>query len=477
MDLVVERDEPDHRRMLLSLEEEDEATEAEDTDSEQAEEEVKQEEQEENVEVVKNNSDIEIPPKPEDYEEPDQTLQDSKIELAVPTEPPQATKAPAPTEPPLPIEKKPPNPETDATITDLAKQEIGNWMDGGPKVPGETEQKGESDENTGDETADSDTDEKKDSNTEPSEMDIVVPNNEEEEEAINENIETWEEEHGKQKPDVEDEDEDDDDGGMDIPQTEEEEQKVNEEIEEWEEEHGKPKPQTEVTTEAPEDSGSSYVDIPIAEEETNGTKDEEEPIDTSDSTSAPESLETANPLIVSPSWTPPKIEPVHTLKPREPTTPPVKPLQPTLAPVPMPTSNVFSTPTGSSMTSNHQEDQACQEYDPQTASYLLCKNNIPPMAGSIAVVGVPLLIILCCCWKYCCGRSKKDINSRGEYRQVANTYGDASFDNAFSEDISDDEDDLEDASWGESNGRRVLEMRNMGQRKGDDDLSLEEMNG
>mmetsp|Transcript_10391 Transcript_10391/g.26131 ORF Transcript_10391/g.26131 Transcript_10391/m.26131 type:complete len:345 (-) Transcript_10391:98-1132(-) len=344
-------------------------------------------------------------------------------------------------------------------------------MDGGPKVSGETKQEEESNQNANDETSDSGTDEKKESNAEPSEMDIVVPNNEEEEEAINDNIETWEEEHGKQKPGVEDDEKDDD--GMDIPQTEEEEQKVNEEIEEWEEEHGKPKPETEVATEAPEDSGS----IPIAEEETNETKDEEEPIDTSESTSAPEPPETANPLIVSPSWTPPKIEPVHTLKPREPITPPVKPLQPTLAPVPMPASNVFATPTGSSMTSKHQEDQACHEYDPQTASYLLCKNNIPPMAGSIAVVGVPLLIILCCCWKYCCGRSKKDINSRGEYRQIANTYGDASFDNAFSEDISDDEDDLEDASWGESNGRRVLEMRNMGRRKGDDDLSLEEMNG
>lgn len=99
------------------------------------------------------------------------------------------------------------------------------------------------------------------------------------------------------------------------------------------------------------------------------------------------------------------------------------------------------------------------------------------------------LILIGCCYKYCCGGGRgKDggKGGRGEYRAIANTYGDASFDNAFSDNFSDDEDgdgdgdDLEaDASWGKSNGRRVLEMTDLGNNTGRDDLglSLEEMNG
>lgn len=142
--------------------------------------------------------------------------------------------------------------------------------------------------------------------------------------------------------------------------------------------------------------------------------------------------------------------------------------------VPAPTA--FSTPTGNSVVSQ-QEDVACQDYGTQTLAYMLCLYNIPPAAAPALGVGIPLLIILCCCWRFCCGKSKKESNSRGEYRQIANTYGDANYDNAFSEDFSDEEDDMEDMAWGESNGRRVLEMKNMGRRRGDDDLSLEEMNG
>ncbi len=486
MDLLRGQVEPNRRRM-----ENDEAAEGdlseqkekevEDQNDEKPKEEEETDEADEVADLAKYSSDSdsfsEIPPKPEDFVEPDQTLQDSKIEVTFPTEAPQATRAPPPMEPPPPIEEEPSFPKNDATMTDLAKQELGNWMEGGPKASGNTEQEEEEETETkaADENVDSGAIENEDDYTEPSEMEIIVPETEEEEEAIDNEIEEWEEEHGKEKPHEDEEENDDDVGEMDIPQTKEEEEKVNEAIEEWEEENGKPKSDAEVVIELPADSGTPDVDNAIEEEGNNESKDEEELIDTE--TTVPESLETVNPLVVSPSWTPPKIQPKHTLRPNAPPSPTVQPRQPSLAPVPMPTSNAFSTPTGGAMVTNPQGDQACAEYGPETAAYLLCKNNIAPMAGSIVGVGVPLLIILCCCWKNCCGRSKKEVNSRGEYRQIANTYGDASFDNAFSEDISDDEDDLEDASWGESNGRRVLEMRNMGRRKGDDDLSLEEMNG
>ena len=402
MNLVSEHGDKNHRKM------EDEATEQAEENEEEKETEKQQQE------VKKDSNDEESPPKPEGY---------------VPTDNPPTI----------------PYPETNATITDLAKQELGNWMSGGPNASeGGEEQEDKSSQNEGDNNAEG-------NYADPSEMDIAVPETEEEEEEIDEEIEEWEEDHGKAKPDGKDED----GGGMDIPQTEEEEEKVNEEVEEREENNGKPNPGDDVAEESTSDEEEELIET-----------ETEKPIE---DTKAIESTPAVNPLIVtSPSWTPPDIKPKHTLAPRS----------PTVAPVPaMPSPTALATPTGNTVVAKQQEDLACQEYGSQTASYLLCKNNIPPMAGFAVGLGVPLFIVLCCCWKYCCGRSKKDTNNRGEYRQIANTYGDASFDNAFSEDISDDEEDLEDASWGESNGRRVLEMRNMGRRKGDDDLSLEEMNG
>eukprot|EP00536_Pseudo-nitzschia_multiseries_P016495 jgi/Psemu1/313238/fgenesh1_kg.1129_\ len=116
-----------------------------------------------------------------------------------------------------------------------------------------------------------------------------------------------------------------------------------------------------------------------------------------------------------------------------------------------------------------------------------------PVPNSYLLAGlVPLLLLLLCicscCWCWCCGcgsgrggrrRRKKD--KRGDYRAVANTYRDATFDNAFADRFSDDDDssydDPEDRSWKRSKGRRVLEMKKLGKRKGDDNLSLEEMNG
>ena len=107
---------------------------------------------------------------------------------------------------------------------------------------------------------------------------------------------------------------------------------------------------------------------------------------------------------------------------------------------------------------------------------------------------MPLLLI-CVCYKYCrrccCGGSTKD-DARGEYRTIAATYGDASYDNAFSENFSDDEDDnaFQDDSWDQAGGKRVLELGTLGkntksngdagrsQRVGANGrLSLEEMNG
>ena len=106
------------------------------------------------------------------------------------------------------------------------------------------------------------------------------------------------------------------------------------------------------------------------------------------------------------------------------------------------------------------------------------------------------MFAICCCWKhYCGGKSKGKDGQRGEYRAVASTYGDASFDNAFTDNFSDDDDDdfgfmnerntrndnnnnidgdVEE-SWGKSGGKRVLEMSNLSSSQ--DNLSLEEMNG
>ena len=373
--------------------------------------------------AANNNIGEEIPPKPEDFEEPDKTIQDSQIEVDVPTAAPIATDPPAPVEP-LPKTPAPtqPYPRPDASITDLAKQELGNLLTGGPKPPEGSDATNANDDNTAG-----------DNDQEPSEMDILVPETEAEEEEIDAEIEEWEEEHGKPKPEEQNEEE-----LVPEPSEEDEEDETNE--------------ATSTETEEPE---------------------------------VPASSPTINPLVVTPSWTPPDIEPQHTLKPEPaPTKAPVPVPPPTMAPiwlppptrapvrVPAPTS--VSTPTGGSVVTQ-QEDVACQDYGTQTIAYMLCLYNIPP-AVAPALAGVLLLIVLCCCWRLCCGKSKKEFNSRGEYRQIANTYGDADFDNAFSEDFSDEEDD-EDMAWGESNGRRVLEMKNMGRRRGDDDLSLEEMNG
>jgi hypothetical protein len=269
--------------------------------------------------------------------------------------------------------------EGENAFTDLAHQEIGSWMGGGPKPKGSYD------------------------DLEPSEMEIEVPMTEEEEEEIDEEIEDWEEEHGKVPilP-IDDtntgQDEGDRPDGMYIPQTEKEEKEINDEIKEWEEEH---------------------------------EEDEEDNNWEPTSTETPEAPPTpVDPLVVSPSWTPPKIEPKHTLATGT----------PTMAPMP----SAFETATG-----------------------------ITNTAFTAAVV-VPIMIIVCCLLKYFLGRSKQQDSGRGKYRAIDNAFSD----NVFSEEFSDDEDDLEnDVSWRKSKGKRVLEMSKIRKRNGDADLSLQEMNG
>lgn len=414
------------------------------------------------------NGDGEIPPKPEDWEEPSTTLEEESENVEHPTDAPR-TQPPAEQKTPPPVAPALPYPETNATLTDLAKQEVGNFMAGGVQLAPE--------EGIPPPPEDHEEDSAYPPKEEPSITDLA---HQELGNLAGDGEEPTAEEETTKDSDYDEPSE----MGIVVPTTEEEEEEIDEEIEEWEEEHGKPKPGE--TTSA-EDETAKETQAPTTSGTTSGTssgtssgtltatgsgsstlssaKDQDEEITLGGSP-------TVNPLVVSgPSWTPPKVEGKHTLAPRDhvPTMAPVP--VPTMAPVPVPTA--VQTPRDFDPNTEVLLDR-CKQYTTQKA-YILCKYNIPPMAAT-AVPLVILLLLLCCCYRCCCSKSTKKDTGRGEYRQIANTYGDASFDNAFSEDISDDEEDLEDASWGESNGRTVLEMRNLGRGKGDG-LSLEEMNG
>jgi len=132
-------------------------------------------------------------------------------------------------------------------------------------------------------------------------------------------------------------------------------------------------------------------------------------------------------------------------------------------------------------------EKPCHSLSAHTVAHFSCETGAPSIILYGFLAFLPLLLI-CCCYKYCCGGNQKGRDVKGEYRVVANTYGDASFDNAFSDNFSDDEDedfgsksngnennngDVEE-SWGKSGGKRVLEMSKLAAK---DDLSLEEMNG
>ena len=340
---------------------------------------------------------------------------------------------------------------TDAQFTDLAHQEISNLMVGGPKemvttsseqqqtqdadhddpedhLAPQTMQDGKNeDENTSTDLTHQDPNGGSYDDQEPSEMEIEVPMTEEEEKEIDEEIEEWEEEHGKIPMDDTNNNGEDDEGGdsMYIPQTEEEEKEINDEIEEWEEENGK------------------GIDLD-GEDENNST----EPPETEVPAPTP-----VDPLVVSPSWTPPKVTPKHALATGTPTMAPVS------VPVPMP--SAFDTPTDSIPAATNT-DTISNNNDKNTSTAFML------------AVSLPFIIIACCLLKFCFGKSKQQDTGRGKYRAIDTAFSD----NVFSEDFSDDEDDLEnDSSWGESNGKRVLEMSKIRQRNGDADLDLQEMNG
>jgi len=346
--------------------------------------------------------------------EPPQTLlHHTSSDITFPTMSPVKKAPTTPTEPPLlPLVHL--YPPTDASFTDLAHQEIENWIGGGPKNSEDSGPPDETNVTTPDDDEEAIEKVKKEVDEEVP-PDGMVPPPDDEEEEIDEEIDEFKKE-------------------------------IDEKIEEWEQDPENDTPESNHLTKKKKKPKPKNND------------------DEAETTTEPMAPATANPLVVSPSWTPPKVKPKHELATAN----------PTIAPV-----GSFAMPTDTITT---QEDllEACHEFDANTVAQFSCEMGIPAIAAYGVLAFLPLLIIGCC-WKYCCGRSKTNNSDKGEYRAVNNIYGDASYDNAFSEDFSDDDvgadDDLEDATWGGSNGRRVLEMSDLGRRKGDGDLSLNEMNG
>ena len=371
------------------------------------------------------------------------------------------------------------------TITEFAEQEIGNWMNEKPVILGDTPVQDsppvppkESAPTKHATYTDLTTEEEGNAGasfTEFAEQELGNMMGDGKS-SQNDNNATPKDEAKENAPDEEEPEEKEE---MDIPQTEEEEEEVNEEIEEWEEEHGKGNiPQTvedeeEKKKDQSKDNENKNNERPpldnqeevhevvkeTVEEDSNNLN-----LDAVGKDEVPAESPTTNPLVVSPSWTPPKVPKKHQLATRSPTMAP--------KPVVAKEHQGIKEHQGMDVPDNME---ACQEFGTGTAAYLLCKNNIPPFYVSLAGAGLLLAFLFCCCCKFCCRKSKKADETRGKYRQIANTYGDPSYDNAFSADYSDDEDDLEDATWGQSNGRKVLEMKDLGRRGGG--LSLEEMNG
>lgn len=175
----------------------------------------------------------------------------------------------------------------------------------------------------------------------------------------------------------------------------------------------------------------------------------------------------------------------------------IPPTPATLSAVP-PTPLITSTPTNSPIsivastvtpTMTPEDFPPCHSFDAHTISHFSCNTSVPTVLVYSTVSFVPLLLILCC-WKYYYGGKSKGNDVRGDYRAVSATYGDASFDNAFSDNFSDDDDEdfgiigtdrrksnntveIEE-SWAYGS-TSTLEMSNLGNTQ--EDLSLNEMNG
>jgi len=445
-----------------------------------------------------------IPPKPDDYVDVPPTwpnLLDAVIAVPTlaPVVPPPTPEAPPP--PPPTVEAF--YPPSSATITDLAEQEITNWMSGGPKVSLESEEDAETGAN--DEVLDEVDDFDQGGNVVPETEDEAEEIDEELPESIDDDEKTG---SNDEALDTQEDDFEQEPSEMDIvvPETEEEEEEINEEIEEWEEEHGKDTstdspsdPATDGSTSAPTSTStlSSTIEEAVAVADESGLA----PPDEMDVPTQEEEEEVIEEEIAEFKNDVDEME--EEWNEDHPNTPPPTDMK---TEVPRdfltPTTSMDNEPMHDMSMGKHTIDcdaykpksvsyrlcqyhipiatdtTDCLVYDPQSVSALLCQNNIPPVTASIAAVALPLLIILCCCLcccrNWCCGKSKKD-NQRGEYRAVGS---DRSYDNAFSDELSDDDDDdVEDESWGKSNGRSMLEMKHMGRRKGDGFLSLQEMNG
>lgn len=114
---------------------------------------------------------------------------------------------------------------------------------------------------------------------------------------------------------------------------------------------------------------------------------------------------------------------------------------------------------------------------------LTCHRRIHPVPYYASFFSVILVFV--CLLRYCfCRRNSNGgaYDSRGEYRQVAAQYGHNGFDNTFSDELSQESDDIgftddmEDDSWGNS-GQKVLELGTFRSTEQNGGLSLAEMNG
>ena len=164
--------------------------------------------------------------------------------------------------------------------------------------------------------------------------------------------------------------------------------------------------------------------------------------------------------------------PVPTTPLSQPTTAPVAPVSaPVFAPIATPSSP--SSEWEWTPTTTTTETIECSGI----VGTMECQYKQHEMIIMAVLAFVPVLVI--CLLRKCCCKPSKD--TRGEYRAVAAQYGD--YDNTFSDDYSDEEDDdfvngngdIEDDSWGKS-GKRTIEMSNLGHEQ-NGGLSLEEMNG
>jgi hypothetical protein len=115
--------------------------------------------------------------------------------------------------------------------------------------------------------------------------------------------------------------------------------------------------------------------------------------------------------------------------------------------------------------------------------------------------GILVLVLLCCCYRWY-SRFRHEQDARGEYRAVASQYANVAFNDTFDDDysaegdggddddgwnefVADEEADTRAKSEGRnknyavgSNGyKRSIEMSSVGKSRGDQKLSVEELNG